>query len=613
MATAADTPTVAPVAPNVSAVETDGALPPFPWLGLLLVWIVVSAMLLVRFWPDIATHHLTDVDDAMRLQQVRDLVHGQSWFDMTQHRIDPPFGLAMHWSRLVDLPLLAVIAPLAPLLGEARAEQIAITLVPLATLGATMVALMIAVRRLIGPDPLLVLLAPFMLATAPAVLIQMFPTRIDHHGWQICFGTAAFATLLDQSPRRSGLLAGVATATFLSISLEGLPFAVALAGILALLWAIGRESSARLVAFMASLAATELVYFVATAPTIRWATQLCDVIKPAHVEALIVAAAATALAVQLTRRRGMAQRFTALAVAGAIGAGFFALAAPNCLGSPFGQMDPLVRRFWYDNVVEGLPFYDQSLVGAVSMIAFPVVGLVGAAFGWARAEASETRRRWLLLVLVALATFLIGVMVRRAAGLSNVIAIPGALLIVQTLRPRVESIGASIPRILSMAAMIFALSPLMPVSAAGWIAPETDAPDLTPKTGCGVDCGIAALNRLPAGLMFNEVDIGPRLISATHHDVYVGGYHRMERQLHRAIAAFIGSPEQARSIICAGSFDYVLLAPDSGESAVYRTAAPNGFAARLIAGRTPGWLSPIVLPTTDLLLYRVNHGAPCRG
>src|ERR1700751_5814482 len=29
-------------------------------------------------------------DDAMRLVEVRDLLAGQSWFDLTQHRLDPP-------------------------------------------------------------------------------------------------------------------------------------------------------------------------------------------------------------------------------------------------------------------------------------------------------------------------------------------------------------------------------------------------------------------------------------------------------------------------------------------------------------------------------------------
>ncbi|MGN6277131.1 MAG: hypothetical protein ACTHM8_00215 [Sphingomonas sp.] len=591
----------------------DAPLPRFPWLGLTLVWLGLCALLMVRFWPDVAAAHYSDVDDLMRLMQVRDLLHGQSWFDMTQHRIDPPFGLPMHWSRLVDLPILAVIAPLAPLIGEARAEQVAVAIVPLITLGTAMIGLLAMVRRLLGPDPLLVLLAPFMLVTAPAVLMQMFPTRIDHHGWQIAMATLAVAALLDRRPLRSGLLAGAATAVLLSISLEGLPFAVATAGILALLWAANRESSVRLSAFMAALAVVEAICFVATAPTLRWTTPLCDAVKPAHVVAIIVSAAAIAIAVRATATRTLPWRLAALAICGAVGAAAFGSLAPDCIGSPFGTMDPLVHRFWYVNVVEGMPFYDQSFAGAASMLAFPIVGLAGAAIGWRRAGDAEMRRRWLLVLLIAAASFVVGAMVRRAAGFSHVVAIPGALVFVQLLRPRIEAIGARLPRVLATATMILVLSPLMPVWAAASIIPDTDSTELTPEAGCGVECGIDAIGRLPTATIFTEIDIGPRVIAATHHSVNVGPYHRLERPLHREIAAFIGSPVVARKAICDGRFAYLLIAPYSGETRIYRRAGPGGFLARLVRGEAPHWLTPMPLPTGQLRLYRIVHGPACHG
>src|SRR5690348_3158904 len=48
-------------------------------------------------------------DDAMRLAEVRDLLHGQAWFDLTQWRMNVPFGLSMHWSRLIDAPIAGLI------------------------------------------------------------------------------------------------------------------------------------------------------------------------------------------------------------------------------------------------------------------------------------------------------------------------------------------------------------------------------------------------------------------------------------------------------------------------------------------------------------------------
>src|SRR5437763_854664 len=67
-------------------------------LGLVLTWPRVLAV-----WQ---TGVFLDTDDAMRMVQVRDLMAGQGWFDMIAHRLDPPDGLLMHWSRVVDVPLV---------------------------------------------------------------------------------------------------------------------------------------------------------------------------------------------------------------------------------------------------------------------------------------------------------------------------------------------------------------------------------------------------------------------------------------------------------------------------------------------------------------------------
>ena len=42
--------------------------------------------------------------------QVRDWMAGQSWFDVVQHRLNPPLGVDMHWSRLVDAPIAAIMS-----------------------------------------------------------------------------------------------------------------------------------------------------------------------------------------------------------------------------------------------------------------------------------------------------------------------------------------------------------------------------------------------------------------------------------------------------------------------------------------------------------------------
>ena len=86
-------------------------------------------------------------DDAMRLVEVRDLIAGQGWFDLTQYRLDPP-GLPMHWSRVIDAPLAAMILMLRPLVGMQGAEAATLVLWPTLLFGATLMAAAAIARRM---------------------------------------------------------------------------------------------------------------------------------------------------------------------------------------------------------------------------------------------------------------------------------------------------------------------------------------------------------------------------------------------------------------------------------------------------------------------------------
>src|ERR1700704_3470854 len=84
-------------------------------------------------------------DDAMRLVQVRDWIGGQGWFDLFQYRLDPP-GASMHWARVVDAPLAALILLLRPLIGTHGAETVTLFVWPVLMLAAAL-ALVAAIAR----------------------------------------------------------------------------------------------------------------------------------------------------------------------------------------------------------------------------------------------------------------------------------------------------------------------------------------------------------------------------------------------------------------------------------------------------------------------------------
>src|SRR5882757_9611547 len=79
-----------------------------PKIVFLMLWAGVALALAAPAIRD-GVFDAMSTDDAMRLVEVKDLIAGQGWFDLTQHRLDPPAGTPMHWSRLIDLPLAALM------------------------------------------------------------------------------------------------------------------------------------------------------------------------------------------------------------------------------------------------------------------------------------------------------------------------------------------------------------------------------------------------------------------------------------------------------------------------------------------------------------------------
>src|SRR5580765_58080 len=98
-----------------------GRLSVAPWVWALLATLFLVVVTLAGPGPSLADW-LGDTDDAVRLVSVRELIAGAPWFDTTLPRIGAPEPLVSHWSRLIDLPLAAMIGVLSPLLGPDRAE-----------------------------------------------------------------------------------------------------------------------------------------------------------------------------------------------------------------------------------------------------------------------------------------------------------------------------------------------------------------------------------------------------------------------------------------------------------------------------------------------------------
>jgi hypothetical protein len=107
---------------------------------------------------------------------------------------------------------------------------------------------------------------------------------------------------------------------------------------------------------------------------------------------------------------------------------------------------------------------------------------------------------------------------------------------------------------------------------------------------------LAEINAQPKGIVFTYIDLGPRLIVATHHDAIGGPYHRNDRAIADVMTAFRGDEPQAHRIITEYRSDYLLVCPDMSTATIFMSEAPNGFYGQLVRGKVPTWLQPVALP-----------------
>lgn len=601
-------------------------------LWLLLVWLGWASTLVGLSWPSIAAFRLPEADDAMRLIEVRDWLAGQSWFDVSQHRMNQPWGLSMHWSRLLDVPLGAIISALRPWAGQRAAETAAAVIVPMVTLGACMALVATLARRRWGAPP--ALLAAAFCPMSAAAWYAMRPLRIDHHGWQVVAGLGLAAALTGRRSVRNAAIAGLCAAAWTHISLEGLVVTAAAAGWLALRWIVDPAAErARLPAFLGTLTAGSAALFLIVHGVATVGRTYCDAVSPIHVTLFAGAAAGTMLAhlllgrpticaapqdftsyrpdPQRARRRArmsLLLRGIALAVT-ALGCGMlYRLGAPQCAGGPFAALDPFVYRLWYANMNEGMPIWRAGIDVALLWGSFPMIGLVGALIDWRTSQDAIIRAAALDYLALLVAATLTGFLVMRAGAFSNMLAIPGAIGLTTVAMARTRRLAPAL-RLPLRAGALLLLSPDGAGLIAMLFAPSAAAaaPARAAQAPCGTIDDFAALDALPPTTVLVPIDPGPNLLAGSHHATVGGPYHRDPQALEDMLRIFTAEDGTARAIVARRHVRFVAICRGDASLQVMARYAPGGLAARFERSRPVGWLQLVALPGLGRMqLFRVR-------
>jgi hypothetical protein len=564
-------------------------------LIVVLAWLAFCAWYLWNNYDSVRFFRLGDTDDNMRMMQVRGLLHGQGWYDLRQHRLSPPVGANIHWSRLVDLPIAGLILALRPFLGGAAAERWAVGIAPLLPYLLLLFSIALTTRRLV--DGRAYPLAFLALMFAGSTNGMFMPERIDHHGWQLALLALSVAGIADPKRVRGGLTLGISSALSLAIGLEMIIYLAILGAAAVLFWVDDADERDRLRAYALSLGAGTALSFLIFASYDNRAP-VCDALSPVWLsDALLGGALMYGLA--LLSPGDWRKRLGLAVLAGAAIAAFHAITWPHCLQRPEG-VTPEVDRLWLSYVKEARPVYRHGWRIASLIVALPITGLIGwAILAWARHRDRDMLRRVLGALAPALTASLLLLWQTRTGPASQMLTLVGCAALVWTLVPlawvskssAVRVIGAVLFTVIGLGAAVpFVLGFIPEPKPSKYEAAIGKANAL-----CGSLWGLKPVALQPKGVVFTFVDLGPRLITVTPHDAIIGPYHRNGQQIADVMNAFRGDADQAHRLIAKYHSNYVLTCPKSSTTTIFMSETPKGFYGQLEAGRVPSWLQPVDL------------------
>ena len=565
-------------------------------LIILLAWLAFCAWFIFNNFDNIQYFRLGDTDDNMRMMQVRGLLHGQGWYDLRQHHLNPPVGFNIHWSRLVDLPIAGLILALRPFLGGPGAERWAVGIAPLLPYLLLIFSLSITARRLIDPRSYPLAIGALMFAGSNNGMFM--PERIDHHGWQLALLALSISAIADPKRIRGGLTLGVSTALSLAIGLEMIIYLAILGGAAVLFWVHDVAERERLRDYAVSLGgATALCFLVFASYDNR--APVCDALSPVWLsDALLGGTLMYGLA--LLSPADWRKRLALAVGAGAIIAAFHALMWPHCLQRLEG-VSPEVERLWLRYVKEARPVYRHGWRIATLIVGLPITGLIGwGALAWVRRCNPDMLRRVLGAAAPALAATLLLLWQTRTGPASQMLATVGCAALVWILVPLAWNSKSSIVRVVG--AVVFTVVGLG--AGAPFVLKFIPEPPPTKEDTaighanalCASLWGMRPVALQPKGIVFTFVDLGPRLITVTHHDAIAGPYHRNGQQIADVMNFWRGSADQAHALAAKYHANYVLSCPMSSTTTIFTSEVPNSFYGQLEAGKVPKWLQPIELP-----------------
>lgn len=556
---------------------------------------------------------LVDTDAYMRLNRVRVLWETGAWFDSIYPRINPPHGLVLHWTRPMDVLLLAGALPLTPFLGfEDALHWWGVLIGPLLQV-AFLVALMWASAPLLS-GTWRWLIALFSVAQ-PGILNNFVLGRPDHHGFLILLLVVLLGLtirlLMEPERRRWAIGAGILSGLSLWVTLEALPQVLITLTALGFIWLRdGRSLLKAIFIYGIALLGAVFVAVVAEHGMSAFSRVEFDRLSAAHVILFGLNVAFWSGLVVLDHRRealsGFIQRALWALFGLAIGGALLWFTLPEFFFNPVTQkMENVYRAVHHSGVQQLQPVIDLSQTGwDVVARSLHWLGIAVFAIPWLiRMTIVRPRletRAWVLIGLGVLVFLPAAILqVRWAIHEETFLLIPYtafALQVMKWLSTRYRSFGLRIIRPLAVMGLCvwFLLPTVLAKSIGGGASSATTVScPLQPLAAALKDSRLVGSG---AKKLLAFIDFGPELLYRTPHAVLSIPTARRQSGFTSSYRIMTApEPETALKRIVDNRIDLIVVCPGSAERIMYETGGETFYKA-LVRGEIPDFLAPVPLP-----------------
>ena len=596
--------------------------PPFNGLALVVVLFYVWAEIV---YPnnDIIRGNLPDPDDYMYLTQVMDWLNGQGWYDNVQHRLDPPSGVPIHFSRLAQLPMAAGMLFFKmlglPLRGAATLTAL---IEPLVLLGLCLSVLRRVTARFIPADwsGASAYIALFSLV----LMFEFMPGQVDHHGlvMLLILSSIGCALRLMDEPQnvKVGAAAGLLLALTMTIALEALPWVLLLSACLGA-WSLrhGGKSAQSGAIYAVSFLVGSIAGLALTRPltTILEIDVLTYSLVYVFLAALI---AGPFIGVALAAKAAPLVRWATGVILSGLSGFLFLHRFPEMLTGPYGSIDPQLMALLLNVVTEAMPLWKVPNAGihALSLIVMAGTGLLSALVFTVRGRGVEQEKWGVIAVFLAASIGLTVFYQYRFMGIAAVVEVVPLTALLYRGWHWIGRTQQGRQKVFAEIALLLCLAPFPAVLLPALFDGRSFNTGilLFPVDGARSSCDMAQLEgylRDPSGLGSKPLliaaimDEGPELLFRTDHKVLAAPFH-MNVQGNLDAARFLSTsyPSEALNIARRRGIDLVIVCHAVPKYYVSDKDGAPPFLERLFRGTAPEWLERVPLKGVDgFVVYRV--------